>query len=65
MIYKRREYFSAGTEQVWVVDLDKQVIEVFFPDARKLIVGSGALEGEGIVTGLTLDVGAVFRPLKP
>lgn len=62
MLFKRKSYFDAGTEQFWQVDPDKKKIEFFHSDGRVVTVtGDETVDGEGIAKGMKISLAEVFR----
>ncbi len=59
---KLREYFLAGTELVWIVDPDKRVVVVHTtPEVCTTLTEDDALDGAGVLPGITLPVRRVFE----
>jgi Uma2 family endonuclease len=59
--YKRRKYFEAGAEQVWIAAPETQSLEFHFRDGRRVIVqGNEVAKGEGIAEGLVIDLQKLF-----
>jgi Uma2 family endonuclease len=59
--YKRRKYFQAGAEQVWIANLETQTIEFHFPAGRRVIVqGDEVAQGEGLAAGMSIDLKQIF-----
>lgn len=62
MTFKRHRYFQAGSEQFWMVDVDERELSIYFLDGRILTAtGDEAIPGEGIATGMSIDLMEVFR----
>lgn len=62
MLYKIREYFAAGAEQVWIVDPIARSIDFHFKDGRLLSAhGDDVVIGEGIVAGMEIRLAEIFR----
>jgi Uma2 family endonuclease len=60
--YKRRKYFLAGSEQVWIVDPQTQTIEFCFSDSARIIVqGDEMVRGRDIVEGLEITLSEIFK----
>jgi Uma2 family endonuclease len=60
--YKRRKYFLAGSEQVWVVDPETQTIEFCFSDSARIIVqGDETVGGRDIVEGIEISLSEIFK----
>lgn len=58
---KARQYLAAGTALVWLVLPDKQVIEVYQPNADdQLLTAADTLTGEQALPGFSVAVAAVF-----
>jgi Uma2 family endonuclease len=58
---KRRLYFAAGAEQVWIVYPEEKFIEVYPREGQYRVVADGVLEGDGVVAGLMINVSGVFN----
>jgi Uma2 family endonuclease len=59
--YKRRKYFEAGAEQVWLAHPAAETLEIEFRDGRRVIAqGSEVVEAEGIAQGLKIDLRQIF-----
>jgi len=64
MARKRREYFRAGVELLWVVDPNARTLEVFSdPDRSTLLGASQSLDGGTVLPGFVLSLGALFAEL--
>jgi Uma2 family endonuclease len=63
---KRREYFAAGTQLVWVVEPRKRCVEVYTsPDEHVTLSDGDTLDGGAVLPGFALDVTQWFdRALK-
>jgi len=62
MAYKMEKYFGAGSEQVWIADPEKESIEFYYSDGRRVRVeGDEIVEGEGIAEGMKIDLPALFE----
>ncbi len=62
MVLKRERYFTAGSEQFWLIDPETREIEIYHKDGR-LIRGKGdaVIAGEGIAEGLEINLAEIFR----
>jgi len=61
---KRREYFEAGTQVVWIVDPDKRTIEVYSsPDKFTELHEADTLDGAAILPGFSLNLKELFAEL--
>lgn len=62
MIYKRKKFFDHGTEQIWTLEPMGQSVRVEFQEGRELRADEGSVfDGEGIATGLRVDLGRLFQ----
>ncbi len=62
MARKTRDYFSAGTQLVWIVDPDTQTIAVYAQPESPTILGlNDTLEGGVVLPGFTLVLADFFR----
>jgi Uma2 family endonuclease len=65
MALKRREYFFAGTELVWMVDPDRCTVTVYTaPDRYTVFTEADTLDGGDVLPGLSLPVRRVFQRLR-
>jgi Uma2 family endonuclease len=63
---KRREYFSRGTQLVWIVDPRARTVEVFTsPTASTLLQETDTLTGDPVLPGFTLPLCEFFAELDP
>lgn len=54
---KRREYFTAGVELVWVADPRKKTVQVFTqPDSSTLLTENDVLDGGHVLPGFSLSI---------
>jgi len=62
-ISKIREYFDAGAQLVWFIDLRKQEVRVYRPAADEFAImrGNAILTLDPIVSGFELRVSDIFR----
>jgi Uma2 family endonuclease len=59
---KLRDYFTYGTQQVWLVNHKQKKIVVHFPDGTAMTYGAGeTVPGGNVLPGFTLDVARVFE----
>ncbi|MGL4554337.1 MAG: Uma2 family endonuclease [Gemmataceae bacterium] len=64
MARKRREYFLAGTELVWQIDLVRREVEVFTrPESGTALRDGDTLGGGDVLPGLALPVCRIFDRL--
>jgi Uma2 family endonuclease len=56
------DYLEAGVRLVWVIDPHSRTATVYRPDgSARLVRGDEALEGEDVLPGFRLELGALFR----
>jgi Uma2 family endonuclease len=61
---KRAEYFAAGTQLVWMVDLDERTITVYTaPDRFALLRETDTLDGGQVLPGFSLPLNELFAEL--
>jgi len=62
---KRRRYQEAGVPDYWIVDLDRQVVEVWHPSARHPRIEVEAITWlpAGWAVPFTVELKELFRPL--
>lgn len=59
--YKRRKFFEAGSEQVWIAKRETRSLEFHFRDGRRVIFqGDEIARAEGIAEGLVIDLRKLF-----
>lgn len=59
---KLKEYFLAGVRLVWLVDPDRQTVEVFTaPDESRLLAEADLLTAEGVLPGFMVQVRSIFE----
>ncbi len=64
MSRKRREYFQAGVELVWMVDLRDRTITVFFTSQQFEVVKQGErIDARPVLPGWTFDTADLFAIL--
>jgi Uma2 family endonuclease len=64
MARKYREYFQAGVQLVWEIDLKKRAVIVYTaPDRSTLLNETQTLEGDDILPGFTLPLAQLFGEL--
>jgi Uma2 family endonuclease len=64
MARKRREYFAAGVQLVWLVDLRTRTVEVFTaPEQSVLLHADHTLDGGTVLPGFVLPVHELFTEL--
>ncbi len=58
---KMRLWIANGAELAWLIDPQRQGVEIYRPGREPEIVeGASAVEGEGPVTGFVLDLGRIW-----
>jgi Uma2 family endonuclease len=63
---KRGEYFSRGTQLVWIVDPRDRTVEVFTaPTTSTLLRETDTLDGAPVLPGFTLPLRDLFAILDP
>jgi Uma2 family endonuclease len=68
MVRKRREFFLAGTQLIWIIDPNKRTVEVFKPqDGRLVLTDSDTLTGGDVLRGFLLKLNGFFSgvPRRP
>jgi Uma2 family endonuclease len=61
---KRREYFAAGVQVVWLIDPDTRTAQVFTaPDRGIILDESQSLDGGSVLPGFTLALKDLFASL--
>lgn len=65
LIRKRSLYFQGGSEQVWMLHPEGCMAEVFLRDGTVRLFDNCPIVGEGIASGLVIDLKELFRPLVP
>jgi Uma2 family endonuclease len=62
MLHKRKAYFAAGTEQLWLVDPVKREIQFVHRDGRVVTTtGDASIDGEGIAAGMRILLTDILR----
>jgi len=57
-----KDFFASGTRLAWVIDPDKQRVEVCHsPTHRKLIGSGGVLEGQDVLPGFQFAIADLFK----
>ena len=57
-----KDFFASGTQIAWVVDPDKEMVEVCdSPTQRKLIGSGGLLDGENLLPGFKYPIADLFK----
>ena len=57
-----RDFFESGAQIAWVIDPDKQRVEVCHPPTRRKLIGSGGLlEGEHLLPGFNHPIADLFK----
>jgi Uma2 family endonuclease len=54
-------YLRHGSEQVWIVDAQRKLLEVHFPDGHTLEARDGIYTATGIAEGLKVDLREIFK----
>lgn len=63
---KRREFFAAGTKLFWLLDLEKETIEVFTPQHHRRLQSGDTLDAGDLLPGFRVPVAEVFEyPQRP
>ncbi len=63
---KMQEYLDHGAELGWLIDAERQVVEIYRPgQAAEAHTGLDAIHGEGPVQGFVLDLKTVWDPVGP
>jgi Uma2 family endonuclease len=66
---KYREYFSAGTNLIWEIDLDARTVEVYAgparPDLMTLLRETDTLDGGAALPGFALPLTDLFNDPQP
>lgn len=66
MRLKVREYFSAGTTLVWIVDPRQRTVVVHTdPETSRTLTEADTLDGGTVLPGLSLPVRRIFERLPP
>jgi len=59
---KLEEYFRAGVQMAWLLDHEKQTVEVYTSPQEKVVVSEGGnLTGGGVLPGFSLDLSDFFK----
>jgi Uma2 family endonuclease len=62
---KRREYFEAGVELVWIVDPPARVVRVYTaPEQFSTLTVNDTLTGEPVLPGFTLKIRTLFAEIE-
>jgi Uma2 family endonuclease len=57
-----RDYFSSGTKLAWVIDPDRELIEICRSTTQRRLLGpGGSLEGEELLPGFQYPIADLFR----
>ena len=57
-----KDFFASGTRRAWVIDPEKQRVEVCrSPTYRKLIGSAGVLEGQDVLPGFQFPIADLFK----
>jgi Uma2 family endonuclease len=61
MARKRREFFLAGTQLIWIIDPNKRTVDVFTPQDRRISLSeSDTLTGGDVLRGFVLKLSDFF-----
>ncbi len=64
MARKRREYFAAGTREVWQIDLNARTLQVFTSPAESTVLSeSQTLDAGDLMAGFSLALSRLFGEL--
>jgi Uma2 family endonuclease len=64
MARKRREYFTAGVQVVWLIDLNARTVEVFAADDQSTVFDERqTLDGGSALPGFSLPLRDLFAEL--
>jgi len=65
MELKRQEYFNAGVELLWIIDIEQRSIQVYtsLEEPGVLLQGADTLTGGAVLPGLSLPLKEVFACL--
>jgi Uma2 family endonuclease len=64
MSRKRREYFHAGVELLWMVDLRDRSVTIYRSSTDAVVFTEGAiLSGDNVLPGWSVDTGKLFAKL--
>ncbi len=57
-----KDYFSSGTKLAWVIDPDRELVEVCHSSTQRRLLGpGGSLDGEGLLPGFQYPVADLFK----
>jgi len=57
-----KDFFASGTRLAWVIDLEREHVEVCHsPTELRLVGAGGVLEGEEVLPGFRLPIADLFR----
>lgn len=60
---KMREYIANGAQLCWLIDPQSRNVEVYLPGCEPVVLsGQETIQGDGPVTGFTLDLRPVWDP---
>jgi Uma2 family endonuclease len=61
---KMHEWIANGAQLAWLIDAERHAVEIFRPGSEpETLLEPSTVEGEGPVTGFTLDLPPVWDPL--
>jgi Uma2 family endonuclease len=64
MSRKRREYFHAGVQLLWMVDPEERSVAVYrSPQDVQVLHAGEVLAGDAVLPGWQVDIGALFSKL--
>ncbi len=62
---KRKEYFRAGVEIVWIVDPDRRIVDVYTaPDEHSRLMETDTLDGGDLLPGFRLPLDRLFARVE-
>lgn len=57
-----KEFFASGTQIAWIIDPDRESVEVCYAPDRRRLLGPGAdLDGEHLLPGFRYPIGDLFK----
>jgi Uma2 family endonuclease len=57
-----KDFFSSGTKLAWVIDPDRELVEICHsPTQRRLLGSGGSLDGEDLLPGFQYPVADLFK----
>jgi Uma2 family endonuclease len=56
------DYFSSGTQLAWVIDPEREMVEICHSPTQRRLIGSGAmLDGERLLPGFQYPIADLFK----